>query len=360
MGESQSHAAEIESASLEELAPRDVLIRNRASGLCHTDLEAIQGSQVYPLPIVLGHEGAGVVEAVGKDVAAVKPGEHVVASWNPHCGHCFYCARGEPVLCEPFVRNQRAGLLLDGRSRLSLDGARVHHFGVVSSHAEYSVVPESGAIAVPREIPFDRACLIGCGVMTGVGAVARKARVQAGATVAVVGCGAVGLNAIQGARIVGAGRIIALDRDARRLELARRFGATDVIAAGEDAVEAVKALTAGRGADGVFECAGAEAAMRLALEITRPGGQAVILGKVEANRNVSLRFGSLMGEKRIVRSSYGGARPSRDFPWLARLYLEGKLMLDELISLRLALERINDGFAGMQRGEVVRAVVELP
>jgi S-(hydroxymethyl)glutathione dehydrogenase/alcohol dehydrogenase len=350
---------EVETVAIEDLSPGDVLIRNHASGLCHTDLEVMQGSQAYPLPIVLGHEGAGVVEAVGKNVAGVKPGDHVIASWNPHCGHCFYCERGEPVLCEPFTRNQRLGLLPDGRSRLSLNGAKLHHFGVVSSHAEYSVVPESGAIPVPREIPFDRACLIGCGVMTGVGAVARKARVPAGSSVAVVGCGAVGLNAIQGARIVGAGRIVALDRDARRLELARRFGATDVLGAGEDAVEAVKSMTAGRGADAVFECAGAEPALQLALEITRPGGQAVILGKTGVNRNVSLRFGSLMGEKLIVRSSYGGARPARDFPWLAGLYLEGKLMLDELITLRLSLERINEGFAGMQRGEVVRAVVQL-
>ena len=349
----------IETVALESLAPHDVLIRNQASGLCHTDLEVMQGSQAYPLPIVLGHEGAGVVEDVGKDVTGVKPGDHVIASWNPHCGRCFYCDRDQPVLCEPFTRNQRAGHLLDGRSRLSLDGAKLHHFGVVSSHAEYSMVPESGAIAVPHEIAFDRACLIGCAVMTGVGAVARIARVEAGSSVAVIGCGAVGLNAIQGARIAGAGRILAIDRDAQRLDLARRFGATDALLADEDAIAAVKALTAGRGADAVFECAGAEPALQLALEITRPAGQTVILGKTEVNRKVSLRFGSLMGEKRIVRSSYGGARPARDFPWLAGLYLKGELMLDELISMRLPLERINEGFAGMQRGEVVRAVVQM-
>jgi S-(hydroxymethyl)glutathione dehydrogenase / alcohol dehydrogenase len=349
----------IEAVELEHLAPDDVLIRNRASGLCHTDLEVMQGSQAYPLPIVLGHEGAGVVEDVGRDVTRVKPGDHVIASWNPHCGRCFYCERDQPVLCEPFTRNPRAGLLLDGRSRLSLGGAKLHHFGVVSSHAEYSMVPESGAIPVPHEIAFDRACLIGCGVMTGVGAVARMARVAAGSSVAVIGCGAVGLNAIQGARIVGAGQILAIDRDAPRLELARRFGATEGVLAGEQALAAVKSMTAGRGADAVFECAGAEPALQLALEITRPGGQAVILGKTEVNRRISLRFGSLMGEKRIVRSSYGGARPLRDFPWLAGLYLKGELMLDELITLRLPLERINEGFAGMQRGEVVRAVVQM-
>jgi S-(hydroxymethyl)glutathione dehydrogenase/alcohol dehydrogenase len=348
---------QIATVELEPPEPGDVLVRNHASGLCHTDLEVIQGSQVYPLPIVLGHEGAGVVEAVGKEVTQVKPGDHVIASWNPHCGRCFYCESGEPVLCEPFTRNQRAGQLPDGRSRLSIDGAKLHHFGVVSSHAQYSMLPESGAIPVPRELPFDRACLIGCGVMTGVGAVARMARVPPGSTVAIVGCGAVGLNAVQGARIVGAERIVALDRDAVRLETARRFGATDAYPADELAVDKVKALTAGRGADAVFECAGAEEALRLSLELTRPGGQLVILGKTEVNRMVSLRFGSLMGEKRIVRSSYGGARPRRDFPWLANLYLKGELKLDELITLRLPLERINEGFAAMRRGEVIRAVV---
>ena len=345
--------------SIERLAPDDVLIRNHASGLCHTDLEVIAGSLAYPLPIVLGHEAAGIVQDVGAHVTRVRRGDHVVASWNPHCGACFYCARDLPILCEPFVRHQRAGRMLDGGTRLAFDGKPLHHFGVVSSHAEYSIVPESGAIPVPREIPFDRACLIGCGVTTGVCAVTRKARVARGDSVAVVGCGAVGLNALQGARIAEAHPIVAIDRDPRREALARRFGATHFVAADAGAIEAVKALTGGRGADAVFECAGAEEALQLAPEITRPGGDLVILGKTEVDRKVRLRFGALMGEKRIVRSSYGGARPEGDFPWLAALYLEGKLMLDELITMRLPLERINEGFDGMRRGEVVRAVVEM-
>ena len=344
---------------LERLAPTDVLIRNHASGLCHTDLEVMQGSLAYPLPIVLGHEGAGVVVEVGSAVSQVSAGDHVIASWNPHCGHCFYCERDLPILCEPFTRHQPAGHMLDGASRLSWQGRKLHHFSVVSSHAEYSVVPESGAIRIPREMPFDRACLIGCGVMTGVGAVSRLARVEAGASVVVVGCGAVGLNAIQGAVLEQAATLIAIDRDPARLSLASRFGATHTLAADDFTIAQVKELTGGRGADYVFESAGAEASFQLALEVTRPGGQLVILGKTEVNRKVGLRFGSMMGEKRIIRSSYGGARPRRDFPWLAQLYLAGKLDLDTLISTRAPLERINDGFAAMRRGEGIRHVITM-
>lgn len=355
--EAKQRPLAIGQVKLQRLQPTDVLIRNRASGLCHTDLEVIQGSLPYPLPIVLGHEGAGIVEEVGSAVTQVRPGDHVIASWNPHCGHCFYCERDLPILCEPFTRHQPAGHLLDGESRLTWDGAKLHHFSVVSSHAEYSVVPESGAIPIPRDMPFDRACLIGCGVMTGVGAACRLAKVEAGAPVVVVGCGAVGLNAIQGAVLQQAGTLVAIDRDRVKLELARRFGATHALVADDTTISQVKELTAGRGADYVFEAAGSEASLQLALEVTRPGGQCVILGKTEVNRKVALRFGSLMGEKRITRSSYGGARPRRDFPWLAQLYLAGKLDLDSLISSRAPLERINDGFDAMRRGEGIRHVI---
>jgi len=354
-----NHPLSIERVTLEALAPRDVLIRNHASGLCHTDLEVIQGSLTYPLPIVLGHEGAGIVEAVGRDVTLVKPGDHVVASWNPHCGHCFYCERNQPILCEPFSRHQPAGMMLDGHSRLRLNGEQLHHFSVVSSHAEYSVVPESGAINVPQEIPFDRACLIGCGVMTGVGAVSRVAQVEAGATVLVIGCGAVGLNAIQAAVFEQAERVIAIDRDDGKLALAQRFGATHTLPTDDAVLDIVKSLTDGRGADYVFEASGAETALQLAMEATRPGGQLVILGKTEVNRMIGLRFGAMMGEKRITRSSYGGARPRRDFPWLARRYLDGKLNLDDLITNRLVLEQINDGFDAMRQGDGIRHVLTL-
>ena len=349
----------IERVTMTGLRRGDVLVRLRASGLCHTDLEVIQGSLAYPMPIVLGHEGAGIVEAVGEGVTHVAPGDHVVCSWNPHCGHCFYCERDLPILCEPFIRNQPRGRLLDGESRYRLGGQPLHHFSVVSSHAEYCVVPESGAIRVPKEIPFDRACLIGCGVMTGVGAVARLAKVEAGSSVVVIGCGAVGLNAVQGAVIQRAGAIFAVDTDPVKLAMAKQFGATHGLAAGAEALAEIKSATAGRGADYVFECAGVDHTLQFMLDALRPGGQAVILGKTNVGKQVSLRWGSMMGERRIVRSSYGGARPRRDFPWLAQLYLDGQLKLDELITRRLKLEDINAGFDAMTRGGLVRAVVEL-
>jgi S-(hydroxymethyl)glutathione dehydrogenase/alcohol dehydrogenase len=350
----------VQHVTLDALGPHDVLVWLHASGLCHTDLEVIDGALAYPLPIILGHEGAGIVEGVGAQVTLARPGDHVVCSWNPHCGHCFYCDRGQPILCEVFTRTQPQGYLLDGASRLSLDGRMVHHFSAVSSHAECCVVHETSAIVVPREIPFDRACLIGCGVMTGVGAATRVAAVAPGSSVLVIGAGAVGLNAVQGARLSGAETIIAADVDDRKLALARVLGATHVLnVEKDDAVATVRGLTSGRGADYVLEAGGREATFRLAVEVARPGGTIVFLGKVNVDQPVAFRWGALMGEKRLVRSSYGGARPRRDFPWLARLYLEGRLKLDELITQRLPLDQINDGFAGMAKGNVVRAVLSL-
>ena len=348
----------VRDVTAEELRPSDVLVRNKASGLCHTDLEIIEGQLAWPLPVILGHEGAGIVEAVGRDVSLVGLGDHVVCSWNPSCGHCFYCDRGQPILCEPHTRHNAQGALLDGGSRLSLDGARLNHFSAVSSHAECSIVHETSAIVVPKEIPFDRACLIGCGVMTGVGGAARMARIEAGASVAVIGCGAVGLNAVQGAALERAETIVAIDIDAGRLAMAKAFGATHTInARANDLIAQVKDLTGGRGADYVLECAGNEKALQTMLEVARPGAEIVILGKTNVNQMVSLRFGAMMGEKRMIRSSYGGARPRRDFPWLARLYLDGRLKLDELITRRITLGEINDGFAAMTRGEAVRTVI---
>lgn len=351
----------IDTVEMAPLRGGDVLVRVRASGLCHTDLEVIQGALAYPLPIVLGHEGAGIVEAVGADVTSIKPGDHVVCSWNPYCGHCFYCDRGVTILCEPYKRHEPQGRLIDGSARLSRDGEPVHHFFTTSTHAEYTVVSESGAIKVPREIPFDRACIIGCGVMTGIGAAVRKAKVAPGSSVLVIGCGAVGLNVLQGARLAGAARIIAGDVGDERLERARRFGATDTLdVSGEGVVEAVRAMTDGRGADYVFEAAGHESAFRLAVEAVRPAGHVIWLGKINVDREVTFRWGSLMGEKQIVRSSYGEALPKRDFPWIAEQYLLGNVMLDEMITRRISLDEINDGFADLAAGIGTRTVIEMP
>jgi S-(hydroxymethyl)glutathione dehydrogenase / alcohol dehydrogenase len=350
----------IEEITVGALAPSDVLVRVHASSLCHTDYEVIIGQLSYPLPIVLGHEGAGVVEAVGAGVSLVKPGDHVILSWNPSCGRCFHCDRGEPILCEPFTKFQPQGRLLDGGVRMSQGGQPVHHYSTISTHAEYSVVHETSAIKVPDAIPFDRACLIGCGVMTGLGGVVRIARAPAGSSVAVIGCGAVGLNAVQGAVVQSAATIIAIDRAAHRLEMAKACGAHVAFnPQTDDVIAEVKRVTGGRGADVVIECAGNQAAYRLSAEITRTGGQLVWLGKVNVNDDVAFRWGSLMGEKRIIRSSYGGARPRRDFPWLSQLYLDGKLNLDALVTRRIRLDEINDGFAGLARSEGVRTVIEM-
>ena len=340
----------VDTLEMAPLRPGDVLVRLRASGLCHTDLEVIKGALAYPLPIVLGHEGAGIVEAVGSAVTQVREGDHVICSWNPHCG-----------LCEPYKRHEPNGLLLDGTSRMSRDGVPVHHYFVTSTHAEYTVVPESGAIAIAKEMPLDRACIIGCGVMTGIGAAVQKAKVAPGSAVLVIGCGAVGLNVLQGARLAGAARIIAGDVGPARLARARQFGATEAVdVTGATALDEIRALTAGRGADYVFEAAGHEQAFRLAVEAVRPAGEVVWLGKINVDAEVAFRWGSLMGEKRIVRSSYGDAIPKRDFPWIVENYLAGKVMLDELITRRITLDEINDGFRDLADGVGTRTVIEMP
>ena len=341
-------------------SPDDVVVRMRAAGLCHTDLEVIDGSLRYPLPMVLGHEAAGIVEEAGANVRDVRIGDHVVLSWNPHCGHCFYCDRNEPILCESYLHWGPQGLHFDGRSKAHLaDGKKLAHLMFLGAFAEYCIVPAQQAVVVPRDIPFDRACLIGCGVMTGVGAALNIAEIGHGDTVMVVGCGAVGLAAVQGAVLAGAARVIAVDLDDRKLALAGEVGATHRIdARSENALEIVRALTAGRGADVILEAAGHPDAFRLTAEAVRPGGQVVWLGKIDVARDVSFRWGSLMGEKRLRRSSYGGARPRRDFPLLAQAYLDGRLKLDPLITGRIGLAEINEGFGRLRRGEAIRTVVE--
>lgn len=350
----------IESVEAGALMPDDVLVRVAAAGLCHTDLEVISGQLAYPGPIVLGHEAAGRIEAVGPGVARSRIGQKVILSWNPHCGRCFYCDTGQPILCETYISQGPRALPFDGRPRLFLDGRPIHTMFYIAGFAQYAVVASDCAVAIPDVMPLDRACLIGCGVMTGVGAAINSGAVRPGQTVLVIGCGAVGLSAIQGARLAGAQNIVAADLDDKKLDLARCLGATHVVNPKlSDAVLLLRDLTAGRGADCVLEAAGNQPAFRLSAEACRPGGRIVWLGKTGVNDEVAFRWGALMGEKQIVRSSYGGARPQRDFPWLCQSYLDGRLLLDELITDRITLEDINEGFERLAAGQAVRTVVVL-
>ena len=343
------------------LSPADVVVRVQAAGLCHTDLEAIDGSLHYPLPMILGHEASGVVEHVGSAVTNVRVGDHVILSWNPHCGRCFHCDRGQPILCETYLTEGPKGVQFDGLSKAALvDGERLNHLMFLGAFAEICIVPAQQAIAVSKDIPFGLSCLIGCGVMTGVGAALNVADIQHGDTAMVIGCGAVGLAAIQGALMAGATAVIAVDIDEGKLELATRLGATHTINARHfDAVEATREATRGRGADVILECAGNPTTFRQSTEAVRVGGQVIWLGKIDVSKDASFRWGSLMGEKRLRRSSYGGARPRIDFPFLVQAYLNGKLKLDELVSRKIKLEEINQGFDDLRAGRSIRTVVEL-
>jgi S-(hydroxymethyl)glutathione dehydrogenase / alcohol dehydrogenase len=349
----------VETVEARELGPDDVLVRIKAVGLCHTDLEVIEGSLRNPMPIVLGHEAAGVVEQIGPKARGIAIGDHVVLSWNPHCGHCFYCDRDLPILCEEYLGQAPLAVQFDGRSRAQLtDGQELKHLMYLGALAEFCIVPAQQAVVIQKELPFDQACLIGCGVMTGVGAVLNVASIRYGDIVMVIGCGAVGLAAVQGARMAGAGTVIAVDLDAAKLDLARHLGATHSInAAEQDVIDMSRRLTGQRGVDVVLESAGNTRAFRLTSEVVRPGGEVIWLGKIDVEQDASFRWGSLMQEKRIRRSSYGGARPRRDFPMLAQAALDGRLKLNELITARIPLERVNDGFEALRRGAAIRSVV---
>ena len=351
------HPLQVEMLELRELEDTDVLVRIDATSICHTDVEVIDRQLATPLPVVPGHEGAGIVERVGGGVRSLKVGDAVVLSWNPHCVGCFYCERDQPILCSQYTTHAASAFHFDGKPRLFRDGEAVHQLMYTGTFAEYAVVTEQCAVKVPPELPAELACLIGCGVMTGVGAALNVAKVQSGDIATVIGCGAVGLSAVQGARLAGAKHIIAVDRDAGRLDVAITVGATHTLLADDDLQEAHAELTEGRGADHVFEAAGNEAAFCISLELVRAGGHVVWLGKLPTRCHVALRWGSLMGEKRIVRSSYGGARPQRDFPMLAQACLEGRLILAPYITSRIGLQDVNAGIDRLRSGLDIRAVM---
>jgi S-(hydroxymethyl)glutathione dehydrogenase/alcohol dehydrogenase len=359
--ETPATALVVEHIDIQEAQRGEVLVRLAASGVCHSDLHTIHGSQSTRLPVVLGHEGAGVVEAVGPDVTRVKVGDHVVLSWTPSCGQCAYCQAGHPNLCEVVYATMGNGTLFDGTSRLSRLGKPVYHYSFISSFAEYCVVPEAGCVVIEKNIPLDKAALVGCAVMTGVGAAINTARVHPGSTVAVIGAGGVGLNAIQGARLAGAATIIAADISSSKLARARTFGATHVInPAEEDAVAAVRDLTKGRGADYTFEAVGHPTTMRQCWEMARPGGTVVMIGIAPQNSELTLPANRVVREeRRLMGSFYGSARPHIDMPMLLNLYTAGKLMLDELVTHRFSLDEINSAVQALESGEAIRPVIIL-
>ncbi|MBI1885258.1 MAG: Zn-dependent alcohol dehydrogenase [Chloroflexi bacterium] len=347
----------IDDVDLADPKPQEVTVRVAAAGVCHSDLHMIDGLIPCPSPCVLGHEGAGVVEKVGEGVTYTQPGDHVILSFIPSCGQCPYCIAGRPNLCTAGNRAATRGTLLDGTTRLSKDGKPVYHLTCTACFAPYAVLPESSLVKIRQDMPLDRAALIGCGVMTGVGAVINTAKVQPGSSVAVIGCGGVGLNVVQGAALTGAAQIIAIDINDYKLELAQQFGATHALnSANEDALSAVRNLSPG-GVDYAFEVIGRPETMRQAFDLIRRGGLAVVVGLAPAGAEVSLPAGVFLQEKTITGSSYGGTRPRIDMPKLVDLYLLGRLKLDELISRVYPLEGINDAFEAMRRGEVARSIV---
>ncbi len=336
--------------------PNEVLVRTAAVGLCHSDLHMMQGLRDVPLPMVLGHEVSGVVEAVGAQVSGLAVGDHVVGCLSVFCGHCPVCVSGRQVLCANPEVKQAPGVA----KRLSMGGQPVAQNYNLSGFAEQILVHPNALVKIRKDMPLDRAALLGCAVITGTGAVFRSARVEPGSTVAVVGCGGVGLSAVNGAAIAGAARIIAIDMLASKLELAKQFGATDVIdASTTDPVAAVKALT-GSGVAYAFECIGSKAATEQCWAMLTPGGTATVIGLFRPNIKVEIPGTEFITEKRLQGSLMGSNRLTQDIPRLVELYMQGKLKLDELISQRLPLDAINDGFAAMKLGHVARSVIVFP
>lgn len=336
----------------------EVLVRIRACGVCHSDLHAIVGAraagQPLPVPTLLGHEAAGVVEDVGAGVTSVKPGDHVIMAFHPSCGKCFYCVRGQPQICERTDYPDRRAT--GQRPRLKLGGKPVNQGIGVGGFAEYTCMPEGGVVKVRNDAPLETVCLIGCGVTTGIGAALWTAKVEAGSDVAVIGVGGVGLNIIQGARLASARKIIAIDLLDNKLEMARQFGATHVVnASKEDPVAKVRELTGGY-LDYAFEAIGLPATVEQAFQMVRPGGTAVAVGVTRGS--VTVPGGAFLQEKKLIGSLYGSASIQAAIPRLVDLYMDGKVMLDELVSKRRPLEELNEAFDDMEKGLVARSVIE--
>jgi S-(hydroxymethyl)glutathione dehydrogenase/alcohol dehydrogenase len=345
-----------------ELAPPgqgEVQVRLAASGVCHSDWNVVTGATPNPLPAVLGHEGAGIVEAVGEGVTTVGEGDHAVLSWLPACGRCFYCARGRPALCDVAMADMFRGTLPGGALRLSRNGESLYHYSYLSAFAERCVVPEGCCVRIREDAPLEVAALVGCAVMTGFGAVVNRARVEPGATVAVFGAGGVGLSAVMGARLAGAGAIVAVDPVAFKRETALELGATHSGDPGsDDIVGLLLELTDGRGADVAVDTAGVPGIVAQAYDSVRRGGIVVAVGIPPLGATANLPAESLPREEKVVTGSfYGSCHPQTDMPRVLDLYMDGRLPLDRLVTRTYSLEEINDAFAAMNAGEVARGVV---
>jgi len=348
----------IETVDLEGPRAGEVLVKLSAAGVCHSDWHLATGATRHPLPVVPGHEGAGVIADTGPGVAHLKPGMHVALSWAPSCGRCFYCLHDRPSLCGAYTAPVWAGTLLDGTPRLSWRGAPLYHFCALACFAEYAVVPQECCVPMPHEVPLEIAALIGCAVTTGVGAVLHSARVPAGASVAVFGAGGVGLSALVGAQLVGATPIIAVDRMEEKLALAKNFGASDTVVAGPHAAEEIQKLTQGRGADFVIEAIGSPAVQEQCLHAARPGGTVVLAGLAPMGSGTNFPGALITRQEKIVMGCYyGSAHPPRDFPALAGFYRSGQLPLEKLVSSRWKLDQINEAYKEMLEGSGARGVV---
>lgn len=354
----ESRPLEVTEVDLAPPGPGEVLVRVVAAGLCHSDLSIINGDRPRRTPIVLGHEAAGVVEALGEGVTDLVPGDHVILVFVPSCGHCAPCSEGRPVLCEPAGAANVAGTLLGGGRRLSWQGQPMDHFVGVSAFAQHAVLSRRGVQKIDRELPLEIAALFGCAVMTGVGAVVNTSQVRPGQSVAVVGLGGVGLSAVMGALAAGAGRVVAVDLADDKLAFARRLGATDVVNAGADnAVEQLRELTGG-GVDHALEMVGSARALEFAYRVTRRGGTTVTVGLPASSQNLSTPVWHLVAEERTLKGSYlGSCVPRRDIGRFVALYRQGKLPVDQLLTGRLSLDQINLGFDRLARGEAIRQVI---
>lgn len=360
----------IEQVEIDEPQDREVLVRTAATGVCHSDLHFVEGLYPFPAPAILGHEGAGVVEKVGKAVTYLKSGDHVISCPSVFCGYCDECMSGHPNRCSNRKATQRAK---GDKPRISQNGKPITQFADLSTYAEKMLLHENALVKITDKIPLDRAALIGCGVTTGVGAVLNTAKIEPGSTVAVFGCGGVGISAIQGAKLAGARMIIAVDQFESKLAMAKRFGATHTVdASNTDAVEAIRkltspeadggddmisAMTASVGVDYAFEAVGVKKLAEQCFEAIKPGGTATIIGMIPVGQKVELDGPKFLTERKIQGTMMGGNRFRIDMPRYIDYYLQGRLNLDDMISKRMKLEDVNEAFRAMKSGEVARSVL---